>query len=87
MWLVLVYTSATALRRMNKTRIEKKDRAADMVTKVKKFCEQARGRVLDLREDDVSDLWENSETISDKVEANNQELQTLLCIVVKATNF
>lgn len=63
-----------AHRRNFKAWEEKKVKAADMLTKVKKLYEQARGRVVCLCAVDESELSGKIDTLTDKVEAKNLEL-------------
>lgn len=45
-----------ALRKIINALVEKKDRKADLLTKIEKLCEQARVRVVGLRADEASEL-------------------------------
>lgn len=74
-----------ALRRIIKSRKERKDYAVDMLTKVKMLFEQARSRVVSLRAVDVSELREKIDELTDGVEAKVQELQTIPGLVAETS--
>lgn len=67
----------TALRRIVRGLEEKKDKAADMLAKVKTFYEKARSRAVSLRAAEVSELQKKIDKLTDEVEGKDLELQAL----------
>lgn len=65
--------------------MEKKNMAADMLSKVKNLYEQTCVRLLSVRANKVSERWEKIKELLDKVEASDLELQTMQRLAGEAT--
>lgn len=66
-----------ALQKITWGREEKKDKAGDMLFKVKRLYEPAQSRVVTLRVLQVLKIWEMVDRLTDEVEAKAPELQTI----------
>lgn len=69
-----LHEPVSALLQITEAWEEEKDKAAGILTKVKKRYEQARTRVAGPRAADESELWERIITHSEEVEATDLDL-------------
>lgn len=80
-----IHEGVFALTRIIEARKEKKDKAANMLTKVKKLYELAFVWVVSHLMEELSELPEIIDTLTDELEGKNLEIRTMLDRMGEAT--
>lgn len=83
--IAFLHKAGAALQRNIKALAGKRDRAVDMVFKIRSLYEQTLSRVVCLRAVEMSKLGEKIRTLTGKVEAKSVVLQAMLSLVDETT--